>query len=145
MLEALLSDGDRRFREEVRAFVRDRVPEALRRRVANGDELSKQEYVGWQQALSSRGWLTTTWPVAEGGTGWSPIRHYLFDEELALADSPTVSLTLAVGPKLLGPILCEFGSAEQKARLLPPIRDWSPVAGLGGNFGADPKPAASSS
>ena len=125
MLDALLTDADLRFREEVRAFVGESLQPALRQRVANGRELEKQDYVGWQKTLSARGWLTTTWPVAEGGTGWSHIRHYLFEEELALADCPPVTLTLAVGAKLLGPILCEFGSAEQRARLLPPIRDCS--------------------
>lgn len=125
MLEALLTDEDRRFREEVRSFVRDVVPAALRKRVANGEELAKEDYVEWQKLLSRRGWLTTTWPVDEGGADWSPIRHYLFEEELALADCPPSGLTLGVGAKLLGPILCAFGSAEQKARLLPPIRDCS--------------------
>jgi alkylation response protein AidB-like acyl-CoA dehydrogenase len=125
MLEALLTDDDRRFREEVRVFVRDCVAPELRSRVANGEELSKQDYVEWQKLLSQRGWLTTTWPEHDGGVNWSPVRHYLFEEELALADCPPVGLTLGVGAKLLGPILCAFGSAEQKARLLPPIRDCS--------------------
>ena len=125
MLEALLTDDDRRFRAEVRAFVRDCVAPELRARVANGEELSKQDYVDWQKLLAQRGWLTTTWPVDAGGTNWSPVRHYLFEEELALADCPAAGLTLGVGAKLLGPILCAFGSAEQKARLLPPIRDCS--------------------
>ena len=123
MLEALLTDDDRRFREEVRAFVRDCVPLELRQRVAAGAELEKRDYVEWQKLLARRGWLTTTWPVEDGGLGWSPVRHYLFEEELALADCPAASLTLGVGAKLLGPILCAYGTAEQKARLLPPIRE----------------------
>src|SRR5450759_154424 len=125
MLEALLTDDDRRFREEVRVFVSDSVAPELRSRVANGEELCKQDYVEWQKLLSRRGWLTTTWPVNEGGVDWSPLRHYLFEEELALADCPPTGLTLGVGAKLLGPILCAFGSAEQKERLLSPIRDCS--------------------
>jgi acyl-CoA dehydrogenase len=125
MLEALLTDEDRRFREEVHAFVRECVPAELRRRVADGEELSKDDYVAWQKILSRRGWLTTTWPVSEGGLDWSPVRHYLFEEELALADCPPSGLTLGVGAKLLGPILCAFGTEEQKRRFLPPIRDCS--------------------
>ena len=125
MLEALLTDDDRRFRAEVRAFARDAVAPELRRRVAAGAELSKQDYVEWQKLLSQRGWLTTTWPEHDGGVNWSPVRQYLFEEELALSDCPPVGLTRGVGAKLLGPILCEHGSAEQKQRLLPPIRDCS--------------------
>ncbi|MBL8376446.1 MAG: acyl-CoA dehydrogenase family protein [Burkholderiales bacterium] len=122
MLEALLTEDDRRFRDEVRAFIDANVPRDLRERVAAGADLGRDDYVSWQRMLAARGWLTTTWPVAEGGCDWSPVRHYLFEEELALADCPPVGLTLGVGAKLLGPILCEFGSAEQRARLLPPIR-----------------------
>ena len=125
MLEALLTDDDRRFRAEVRTFARDAVTPELRRRVADGEELSRQDYVEWQKLLSQRGWLTTTWPEHDGGMNWSPVRHYLFEEELALADCPPVGLTLGVGAKLLGPILCAFGSAEQKQRLLSPIRECS--------------------
>ena len=125
MLEGLLTEDDKRFRDELRTFVRDSVSPDLRERVANGEELSKEDYVQWQLLLSRRGWLTTTWPQGDGGTNWSPVRHYLFEEEIALADCPPVGLTLAVGAKLLGPILCAFGSAEQKERLLRPIRDCS--------------------
>ena len=122
MLASLLTGADRQFRDEVRAFVAAAVPAQLRRRVARGDELDKADYVAWQRVLALRGWLTTTWPVEHGGCDWSAFRHYLFEEELALADCPPVALTLGVGPKLLGPILCESGTAEQRARLLPPIR-----------------------
>jgi acyl-CoA dehydrogenase len=122
VLEALLSDDDRRFRDQVHAFIATRVPASLRERIANGTDLEKNDYIAWQRLLAEQGWLTTTWPVAEGGCDWSPVRHYMFEEELALADCPPVGLTLGVGSKLLGPILCEFGTPEQRAHLLPPIR-----------------------
>jgi acyl-CoA dehydrogenase len=122
LLDALLSDDDRRFRDEVRAFIAAQVPQVLRDKVGAGADLAKEDYVGWQRLLAERGWLTTTWPAAEGGCDWSPVRHYLFEEELALADCPPVGLTLGVGAKLLGPILCEFGTPQQRERLLPPIR-----------------------
>ena len=123
MLETLLNQDDLRFRDEVRRFIETRVSPQLRQRVANGEELAKADYVGWQQALAEQGWLTTTWPLAEGGCEWTPVRHYLFEEELALGDCPPVGLTLGVGAKLLGPILCEFGTAEQRMRLFPGIRE----------------------
>jgi alkylation response protein AidB-like acyl-CoA dehydrogenase len=123
VLDALLTADDRRFREEVRRFIADDVPAGLKRSVAEGADLGKADYVAFQRLLARRGWLTTTWPVEHGGTGWSAARHYLFEEELALGDCPPVGLTLGVGPRLLGPVLCEYGSAAQRARLLPPIRE----------------------
>ena len=30
------------------------------------------------------------WPVEYGGTGWSPVQIYLFLNELALAQCPTI-------------------------------------------------------
>lgn len=52
MLEALLTEDDRRFRAEVRAFARDSVAPELRRRVADGAELSEQD----RRMLAMRIW-----------------------------------------------------------------------------------------
>jgi alkylation response protein AidB-like acyl-CoA dehydrogenase len=124
-LDTLLTPQDREFRAEVRDFCVRNVPAATALRVALGLPLDKGEYVQWQRALAERGWLTPRWPVADGGTDWSVVRHFLFEEELARANAPPVALTLAVGPRLVGPILCEFGTPAQKARMLPSIRDAS--------------------
>ncbi|HYF17892.1 MAG TPA: acyl-CoA dehydrogenase family protein [Ramlibacter sp.] len=122
-LDALLDDDDLRFRDELRHFCAQALDPRTRARVRAGLPLAKSDYVGWQQALASRGWLTFTWPVADGGTGWNVVRQYLFEEELVAADCPQVGLTLAVGPRLVGPILCKWGTPAQKARFLPPIRE----------------------
>lgn len=50
------------------------------------------------------------------------VRNYLFEEELARANTPPVALTLAVGPRMVGPILCQYGTEDQKKRFLPEIR-----------------------
>lgn len=121
-LDALLAPDDLAFRDELRRFCAQALPEAVRARVRAGLSLAKADHVGWQQALAARGWLTPTWPVADGGTGWGVLRQYLFEEELVAADAPQVALTLAVGPRLVGPILCKWGTPEQKERLLPAIR-----------------------
>lgn len=127
MIDSLLSEEDISFRDELRAFVRDRLPDELRSKVDSGQELLKDDYVSWQRILADRGWLTATWPTGYGGTGWSVIRHYLFEEELAMAGAPPVGLTLGVGPRLAGPVICRYGNEEQKARFLPGIqrvRNW---------------------
>lgn len=121
--DALLTEEERRFRDEVRAFADTALPPALRAKLDAGEELGKEDYLLWQRLLATRGWLVPAWPVEHGGRGWSVVQHYLFEEELALAGCPPVALTLGVGPKLVGPIICAHGSPAQQARWLPRIRD----------------------
>lgn len=121
--DALLTEAERAFRDEVRRFAETALPPALRARVEAGEELDKDAYILWQRILAARGWLVPAWPVEHGGQGWSVVQHYLFEEELALAGCPPVALTLGVGPKLVGPIICAHGSPAQQARWLPRIRD----------------------
>lgn len=122
-IETLLTPDDLIFQDQVRVFCREHVSPYTAERVRTGQPLSKNDYVNWQRALATRGWLTPRWPREYGGTEWSVVRHYLFEEELARANAPPVSLTLAVGPRLVGPVLCEFGTAAQRARMLPAIKD----------------------
>jgi alkylation response protein AidB-like acyl-CoA dehydrogenase len=127
MLDEILTPGERAFRDEVRRFAERECPADLRARVESGAELDKDDYLRWQRILAGRGWLTPSWPVEHGGCGWSAVEHYLFEEELAAAGCPPVALTLGVGPKLVGPILCAYGTSAQQARFLPRIRastDW---------------------
>ena len=52
------------------------------------------------------------------GTGWTPTQRYLFDKECAVAGTPALPV---LGLKLVGPVICRFGTPEQKARFLPRI------------------------
>ena len=110
---------DEAFRVEVRTFVRANLPADIRRKVAAGMRIERDDYVRWYRILEARGWITPGWPVEHGGPGWSPLRRYLFDEEMLLADAPRI---VAAGINMLGPVLIRFGTAEQKARHLPAIR-----------------------
>jgi len=58
------------------------------------------------------------WPVEDGGTGWSPTQRFIFEKECALAGAPSLSI---LGLRLVGPVICAFGTPEQKARFLPKI------------------------
>lgn len=78
------SDAENTFRAEVRAFVREKLPPAIRDKVANGLHLTRDEHVFWQRTLHARGWGGPGWPKAFGGPGWSPVEQYIFEEECAL-------------------------------------------------------------
>jgi alkylation response protein AidB-like acyl-CoA dehydrogenase len=107
------------FREEVRAFIREALPAELRARVERGyDLLTREDHTLWQRRLYGRGWAAPSWPVEYGGTGWSAARRQVFEEECGRASCPR---TQPQGLKLVGPILCAYGTAEQKQRFLQPI------------------------
>src|SRR5437870_5834391 len=90
------------FRDEVRAFFRANVPEAIRRKMVEGHHLAKGDVVIWQRILNMRGWAVPDWPVEWGGTGWTPVQRYLFQEEMQQAPAPQ---PLGFGVNMLGPVL----------------------------------------
>jgi alkylation response protein AidB-like acyl-CoA dehydrogenase len=118
------TDEEQSFREEVRTFLREQLPEDISNKVLNGYELSRDDLVLWQRKLHDRGWGGMAWPVKFGGTGWNSVRQYIFEEESALAGAPRL---LPFGTKMVAPVLMTFGSAAQQERFLPPISsgaDW---------------------
>jgi len=113
------SPEDEAFRQEVRAFVRARLPADIKRKVELGLRLEHSDYVSWFQILEQRGWITPGWPVEHGGPGWNHLQRYIFDEETLLGGAPRI---IASGIQMLGPVLIAFGTDEQKKRYLPAIR-----------------------
>ncbi|UZE50841.1 pimeloyl-CoA dehydrogenase large subunit [Rhodopseudomonas sp. P2A-2r] len=106
------------FRDEVRAFFKEKVPAATRLKMQEGRHLGKDEMVAWWRILNDKGWGVTHWPEEYGGTGWSSVQHYIFNEELQLAPAPA---PLAFGVSMVGPVIYTFGNEAQKKRFLPRI------------------------
>jgi alkylation response protein AidB-like acyl-CoA dehydrogenase len=109
---------ERAFRSEVREFIATHYPAAVRAKQEQGLELTKEDFLSWHRILARRGWSVPAWPVEYGGTGWTPTQRYIFDAELARADTVPI---IAFSTNLVGPVLYTFGTPEQKARFLPPI------------------------
>jgi alkylation response protein AidB-like acyl-CoA dehydrogenase len=112
------TETEQAFREEVRAFVQHSLPAETRRKVLEGLHLSKEDNVGWHRLLAARGWGAPNWPNEFGGTGWDPVRQYIFEEECAVWGAPAL---LPFGLKMVGPVIMAFGNAAQQKRFLPPI------------------------
>jgi alkylation response protein AidB-like acyl-CoA dehydrogenase len=110
------------FREVVREFLRRRLPPRLSAKVRDGRRLTKQDMELWHRILSQQGWLATHWPKEHGGTGWSLVQRFIFDNESALAFAPRI---VPYGLKMLGPVLIEFGSEAQRRHWLPRMLDGS--------------------
>ena len=103
------------FRKEVRDWIEANYPAETRRKQEAGIHLDKEDILAWHRTLHNKGWLTPSWPVEYGGTGWDSVRKYIFSEELARAQTSQTSFGLG----MIGPVLYTFATPEQKAKFLP--------------------------
>ena len=112
------------FRDEVRGFIRENLPEDIRERLQLGHKVEKPDIVRWQRILNKQGWAAYNWPKEWGGAGWTPIQRMMFLEEIQTFPAPEVN---PFNITMLGPVLIQFGSDEQKKRFLPRaanLDDW---------------------
>jgi alkylation response protein AidB-like acyl-CoA dehydrogenase len=114
------SAEDEQFRQQVRGWLREQLPEDIRDKVVNYRGLSKDDYQRWHRRLAAQGWSVPHWPVEWGGTGWTLTQRYIFDEEFGLAGAP---LLPPFGPHMCAAVLHRFGTPAQKQRFLPRIRE----------------------
>ena len=115
---------EQNFRNEVREWLKQTLPKSLSDKVKKYQRLSKQDYEIFMNNLSKKGWLAWHWPEEYGGTGWNAIQKHIFEEEIVMASAPRI---VPFGVNMLGPVLIEFGSEEQKNYYLPRIlnnQDW---------------------
>jgi alkylation response protein AidB-like acyl-CoA dehydrogenase len=112
------------FRDEVRGFIRESLPDDIRERLQLGHKVEKPDIVRWQRILNKKGWAAYSWPKEWGGPGWTPIQRMMFLEEIQTFPAPEVN---PFNITMLGPVLIQFGSEEQKSRFLPRaanLDDW---------------------
>jgi len=108
------------FRKEVREFFQSALPADIRRKQMLGQRLTKNDYVTWHRILNKKGWVCPLWPVEYGGTGWDAARYFIFREEMHLNYAPD---PLGFNINLVGPVICRFGTEEQKEWFLPRLRN----------------------
>lgn len=114
--------------DEFRLMVREAIAQDL-----PGDIAARQKAWGsigsdhndtlrWTAILNERGWSVPMWPVEYGGTGWSAMQLFIFEEERANAWAPE---TCWGATHMVGPVIYTFGSERLKQRFLPEIRNGS--------------------
>jgi alkylation response protein AidB-like acyl-CoA dehydrogenase len=110
-----LTDGERAFADEARRWLETNVPATP---LPSGDTAEGfAQCRAWEKRLYEAGWAVVAWPREYGGRGASLVEWLLFEEEYHRAGAPQrVSQN---GVSLLAPTLFEFGSEEQKQRILP--------------------------
>ena len=111
-----LTEEERAFRDEMREFFTTKVSEEIRETVAAGRELTKDQIVEAQQTLNAAGLAVPRWPVEWGGQDWTEIQFHIWHEEMERACVPT---PLAFNAGMIGPVIAQFGTEEQKQEFLP--------------------------
>jgi alkylation response protein AidB-like acyl-CoA dehydrogenase len=106
------------FRDEVRAWIRANLPGDLRDKVLDYRELTKDDLLRWHRILAKKAWVAPFWPKEWGGTDWTVVQRYIFEEECEAAGCPPV---VAFGVRMCAPVLLRFGTEAQKQRFLPRI------------------------
>lgn len=114
------SAEDLAFRDAVRDFLAEKLNARLREGAASTPSVFTEPDITreWQSILYEKGWLASSWPVEDGGPGWTPMQKYLFEKECAIAGTPALPI---LGLRLVGPVICKFGTPAQKAYFLPRI------------------------
>lgn len=109
------SEEDRAYREELRAFIEETLPD-------DWEDISKAGPGSPEQAeysqyfcgkMAERGWLTQHWPRKFGGRDATFWRHHIVSELMWLYSEPRGPRYMTVN--WVGPAIMEYGTEEQKA------------------------------
>ncbi|GAA1194885.1 acyl-CoA dehydrogenase family protein [Prauserella alba] len=95
-------------------FLRE-IPEEIRRRNSLS-RVTRDDIVTTQRILNSHGLAVPHWPVEWGGKDWTPTQSHIYASELQRSSVPQ---PLAFNVSMVGPIIAEFGTEEQKRTFLP--------------------------
>lgn len=114
----VLTEADRAFRDEVRAFLTASLtPDLLSR---DGGETGRLDRLRtWQRRLHDAGLAAISWPTEYGGRAATPTQQLIFNAEMAAAHAPEPINRSAINQ--LGPTIIQWGTDEQRAHYLPRI------------------------
>ncbi|MET0660719.1 MAG: acyl-CoA dehydrogenase family protein [Steroidobacteraceae bacterium] len=117
----------RAFRSEVREWLEANVPASIRTPMPETEipwggrkpEFANPESSVWLQRMAARGFTAPSWPRELGGAGLSLEQVAVLSSELQRVNArPSL---FSFGLWMLGPVLLEYGTKEQRLRFLPPI------------------------
>ncbi|MSO58670.1 MAG: acyl-CoA dehydrogenase [Thermoleophilia bacterium] len=114
-MDLTFTEEERAFRREAREWLEANVPPGPH---PSGDTREGFAFCKhWEQKLAGARWAVVSWPERYGGRDATLFEWLVFEEEYYRASAPQrVSQN---GIFLLAPTLFEFGSEEQKDRILP--------------------------
>ncbi|MEG3627655.1 acyl-CoA dehydrogenase family protein [Streptomyces poriticola] len=104
------------FRAEARAWLAAHVPRAPLPSLETAEGFAAHRE--WERTLAAGRWSAVSWPEEFGGRGASLTQWLIFEEEYHAAGAP--GRVAQNGICLLAPALFAYGTAGQRARVLPP-------------------------
>ncbi|MGD8862323.1 MAG: acyl-CoA dehydrogenase family protein [Myxococcales bacterium] len=109
------------FRQEVRAWLDDNCPANLRNPKDGGARppSTPEDVSAWCKQLAEVGYSVPTWPKEYGGGDFDKAQEAVIQEEMTAIG--TMNPAVSFGTLMLGPVLLEFASHEQKLEHLPKI------------------------
>lgn len=115
------------FRAETRAWLEANYPPSLHEPMSEDEApwggrravWKNPDAKLWLDRMAARGWTAPTWPKAYGGGGLSSEENRILQQELArIRARPAL---MSFGLWMLGPVLLEYATEEQKQTHLPRI------------------------
>ncbi|MEU6673302.1 acyl-CoA dehydrogenase family protein [Streptomyces sp. NPDC046925] len=107
--------GEGEFRQRARDWLTGHVPREPLPSLETREGFAAHR--AWEGELAADRWSVVSWPEEFGGRGVDIVKWLVFEEEYYAAGGPgRVSQN---GINLLAPTLFDFGTAEQRARVLP--------------------------
>jgi alkylation response protein AidB-like acyl-CoA dehydrogenase len=117
-----LSPEDRKFRDELRAWLAKNAPGGVRR----GPRAQEASAAGaierqreWQRRLKAAGYVGIGWPKQYGGRDASITQQTILAEEMTRRGAPPPIGYLGI--QMVGPTIIQWGTEEQKRFFLPRI------------------------
>nr|WP_295107525.1 acyl-CoA dehydrogenase family protein [uncultured Caulobacter sp.] len=115
------------FRAETRAWLEANYPKSLNAPMGEDDApwggrkmvWKTPDAKLWLDRMAEKGWTAPMWPKEYGGGGLSKAQNKVLEQELRrLKARPAL---MSFGIWMLGPVLLEYATEEQKQRFLPQI------------------------
>ncbi|WP_103536050.1 acyl-CoA dehydrogenase family protein [Streptomyces sp. SM11] len=119
-MDLAYTEAEEEFRRRLREWLAAVLP-GLPPKPSPDDWPARRAYdTAWQRMLYDAGYAGLHWPVDAGGRGATPTQHLIYLEETEKAGAPYVGANF-VGLLHAGPTVAAEGTAEQRARWLPPV------------------------
>ncbi len=109
-----LSEEEEAFRNEVRAFLDETLPEGTKR--------TPEFMADWNKQIRERRWVGFSWPRYVGGGGGSIMEQVILKDEMAQRKAPALGACF-MGLAWVGPSIIQYGTEEQKQKYIPDILD----------------------
>lgn len=115
------------FRQNTRAWLEENCPASMRTAMEEDEvvwggrqaKFKNPDSKLWLERMAAKGWTTPTWPKEYGGAGLSKEENIVLLQELQRINARQALNSFGIS--MLGPVLLEYGTLEQKAEHLPKI------------------------